>query len=180
MSPSPAIFYAAREMETPDVAGRPARSAQSLAARGLAEALAQAAGLAEAPDLAQSRSHCRGFVAAAVGAGSGLRLGVDLEYDAPGRPIAEIAALYLGAPVPDLSPGAFYRAWTVGEAWVKAFGARPEAALVRLVLDREVADGRVYRLGEAAVMHDTPAPGFRLSLVWSHAETYAAPCRLLG
>jgi hypothetical protein len=178
MTPTPAIFYAAREIRTPDVGARVARAGQSIAVRRLMDDLTQAAGLAAAIDLVGSQSHCRGLVAAVCGVGSKLRLGVDLEFDAPGRPIADIAALYLGETVAGLTPGAFYRAWTVGEAWIKAFGARPGAALIHRVLANEVADGLVYQLGEAEVLHDTPASGFRLSLVWNSARGDAAPVRL--
>lgn len=103
---------------------------------------------------------------------------MDVEYDAPGRPIAEIAAIYLGEAPAELTARAFYRAWTVGEAWVKAFGGRPDAKLLRRVLAHDAQDGEVYSLAEAAVMHDTPAPGFLLSLVWSPPDGYASPARL--
>lgn len=103
---------------------------------------------------------------------------MDVEYDAPGRPIAEIAAIYLGEAPAELTARAFYRAWTVGEAWVKAFGGRPDAELLRRVLAHDAPDGQVYSLGEAAVMHDTPAPGFLLSLIWSPPDGYAPPTRL--
>jgi hypothetical protein len=175
------MFYAVREMGAPGDPTRRSRQAQSLAADALMCDLARAAGVAPASRGRGSKSHCRGLVAAALASSDGGRVGADIEYDAPGRPIGEIAAIFLGGPPEDLTARAFYRAWTGGEAWLKAFGARPDADALRAILEHAARDGEVYRLGEAGVMHESLPGGFVLSLVWSDPEgVYARPVRLLG
>jgi hypothetical protein len=178
MDSSPSLFYAVMETLGAGQGFRVPRTIQRAAAQSLLENLTAAAGLSEAAGRASSKSHSRNLTAVALAARPGLRLGVDVEYDAPERPIAEIAAIFLGEAPAQLSARAFYRAWTAGEAWVKAFGGRPDVELLRRVLAEGSPDGRVYSLGEAAVMHDTPAPGFLLSLVWSPHDGYAPPARL--
>jgi len=107
-----------------------------------------------------SKSHSRAVVASAL-ARTG-RVGIDVEYRAPGRAIEKIARFLMDADVRDDAAG--YRVFTFREAYFKAFGDWPEKTLLRDVASRR--DER-YRLGALEVHHTDVADAFTLTLVWS-------------
>ncbi len=73
----------------------------------------------------------------------GTRIGVDLEFTREGREFTEIADRFfsqaesaaLRALPPEARPGAFYRAWTRKEAYLKAWGTGLSFASNRFTLD---------------------------------------------
>jgi hypothetical protein len=149
---TPSPIWAARAFE-PGSGGRPARARQSAAAAALLAELQGAAGSVGA----SSKAHTRHWVAAATIANG--RVGIDLEYVTPQRPIIEIAAWLMGARPSDRA--AAWRAFTFYEAYFKAFGETPAPALMR-----SVAQGETLLPGGARVLHAAPAADFVLTLVW--------------
>ncbi len=79
--------------------------------------------------------------------------------------MAEIARHFLGDLQGKPDPDRFYRGWTFGEAWFKAFGANPTAALVRTAV--EMGSDRPVAIGDAWLLQTSPQPGYVLSLVWA-------------
>ena len=77
--------------------------------------------------------------------------------------MAEIAEHYLGAAEP-VTPEQFFRGWTFGEAWFKAFGQDPAPALIRIAGSNLSVEP--VAVGEAWLLQALPEPGFVLSLVW--------------
>ncbi|HYE47256.1 MAG TPA: hypothetical protein VEA44_15945 [Caulobacter sp.] len=151
--------YAVRALPGFSPGQRPPKALESAAARALQAELDPAAPLF-------SRSHGRGLVAAAVAHPPVARLGVDIEWVDPRRRMADIAEHYLGETV-DLTPEQFFRGWTFGEAWFKAFGADPAPDLIRIAgANRSEAPVAV---GDAWLLQALPQPGFVLSLVWRSA-----------
>lgn len=108
----------------------PARRLRYLAGRWLLRRLLAAASGQEQPLLEQddegrsqcpvlprwrvSLSHSGDWFAAAVG--EGVALGIDIEQPRAGRNLTTLAA---GLGLPDADAPAFYRHWTLGEAWLK-------------------------------------------------------------
>lgn len=159
-----APLYAVKPLPGVAPGARPPRAVESAAAEALLQAL-----MRDAPGVAFSKAHARGFVAAAI-AGEG-RIGVDLEYRQPGRDIGAIAA-WLGAPARDAASA--YRVFTYREAYFKALAAWPDVALLRLV---EAADLPDFQTPDGLyVRHEEAAPDFVLTLVWS---ARSAPRRLV-
>ncbi|MCE3289409.1 MAG: hypothetical protein K0R83_1421 [Caulobacter sp.] len=150
-------LFAVRRLPGYDAGQRPPKALESAAARALQAELDPAATLF-------SRSHGRGLVAAAVAAPPVTHLGVDIEWIDPRRRMAEIAEHYLGA-AQAVTPEQFFRGWTFGEAWFKAFGHDPAPDLIR------IAGGNIavepIRVGEAWLLQSLPRQGFVLSLVWA-------------
>jgi phosphopantetheinyl transferase len=132
------------------------RAQQSAAAEALLAQLRRNSGIAAGPS---SKSHSRDCVAAALAEGG--RIGVDVEFRAPGRPIEAIASYLMGAPA--VGEAASYRVATFREAYFKAFGDWPSRALLR-----EAAAGAPrYRVaGEVNVLHQDVDGDFLLTLVW--------------
>ena len=135
---------------------RPPKALESAAARALQAELDPAATVF-------SRSHGRGLIAAAVAGPPVTRLGIDVEWIDPRRRMAQIAEHYLGA-AEAVTPEQFFRGWTFGEAWFKAFGRDPEPALIRIAGGNTSAEP--VAVGDAWLLQALPEPGFVLSLVW--------------
>ncbi|MBX3479412.1 MAG: hypothetical protein KF842_03360 [Caulobacter sp.] len=152
------LCFATRRLAGVTPGQRPAKAMESAAARALQAELDPAATLF-------SRSHGRGLVAAATARPPVTRLGVDIEWIDPGRRMAEIAEHFLGVPAPDLTPEQFFRGWTFGEAWFKAFGADPSPDLIRIAGANRSTEP--VAVGEAWLLQTLPEPGFVLSLVWT-------------
>jgi 4'-phosphopantetheinyl transferase len=119
-------------------------------------------------------SHCDDLAVIAVGADSGV--GVDVEAIRPVTELEEIAREYFSAAeqaaiLADANevPRAFFRHWTVKEAWLKADGTGL-SGLVSSVELTAAADGspRLRRVGGADLpysLHEwAPAPGFVAAL----------------
>jgi hypothetical protein len=156
-SPSGPRFAAALLPHRPPGA-RLARSAQSAAAEALLRQVRESSGIGLG---ASSKAHARSMAAAAVAAAG--RVGVDVEFLAPGRAIGEIARFLLGEAVRD--EAAAYRAFTFREAYFKAFQSLPDRALMRAVA---ATDASLMRLAPGiGVLHMAPAPDFVLTLVWT-------------
>ncbi len=152
-------LFEARRLADHEPGGRPPKALESAAARALQDELDPAATLF-------SRSHGRGLIAAAVAAPPVTRLGIDVEWIDPRRPMAEIAEHYLGAPEA-ITPEQFFRGWTFGEAWFKAFGDDPDPDLIRIAGGNTSPEP--IAVGEAWLLQTLPEPGFVLSLVWANA-----------
>jgi phosphopantetheinyl transferase len=153
--------YAARRLSGHAPGTRPPKAAESAAARAL-----QAELEAGTPAPLVSRSHGRGLVAAAIAHSPVIRLGIDIEWIDPRRRMAEIAAHYLGAAPEDLTPETFFRGWTFGEAWFKAFGVDPEPALIRKA-GANRSESPVAVTAGVWLLQALPEPGFVMSVVWS-------------
>lgn len=90
--------------------------------------------LRDAPDLSFNLSHSHGqgllAIARATPGYGPPRLGADIEYQKPGRSFSDIAERFfsaqeyasLGGAGDDQIPELFYRAWTLKEAYLKAWG----------------------------------------------------------
>lgn len=152
----PGLCYETRLVAGAPRGARVARAVQSAAAADLLAALRQRAGVAEGPS---SKSHSRDLVAAAL-AQTG-RVGIDVEYRAPGRRIEQVAEHIMHAPAAHAD--AAYRVFTFWEAYFKAFGAWPEKALLR-----EVAASAepLQRAGGVSLLHRVAEGDFALTLVW--------------
>jgi hypothetical protein len=118
--------------------------------------------------ITRSRSHSRGMVGAALAAGPGRPLGLDLEWMDAARDWREIAAWYFGGAAPDrLDLTGFYRAWTFGEAWFKAVGTLPASA-AWLAASADLGDRGVpfAPKGGLCALHRRIGADFMLCLVW--------------
>jgi 4'-phosphopantetheinyl transferase len=107
------------------------------------------------PDLRFSLSHTRGMVACAVGRGHDL--GVDVEACDPSHPALEVAqrffapaeAALLGRLPPAQRNVAFYRIWTLKEAYLKATGQGITGPL----------DSFAFTLDPVSIAFSTPGSG---------------------
>ena len=167
------IFYGFRTIAPPPLSARISRGQQSAAARRL---LSDVAARAPVPRIARAQhrsiSHSRGIVAAAVA--HGAHVGIDVEFMCPRRNGRAILAFFLGPLEKSVSPAAFYRTWTFGEAYFKVFGHLPDAERFARVRE-DHADEAVYKvetLGGAAVgvWHSKPFDDFALTIVWKIAD----------
>jgi hypothetical protein len=111
-----------------------------------------------------SRSHGRGLVAAAIARPPVTCLGVDVEWIDPRRRMDDIAGHYLGETVSGVDAETFFRGWTFGEAWFKAFGRDPSPDLIRAAGTNRSAEP-LFLTG-AWLVQSLPEPGFVMSLVW--------------
>jgi phosphopantetheinyl transferase len=142
---------------------RPERRRQALAARTLARLAAAGAWEIDAKDfqfeqqptgqwimlaksgerLSVSMSHSRHLVAAAISKSG--RIGVDIEHHVARRDLKGIGAA-LGF-MPDLDDAAFYRIWTMREAYFKAAGSMPtDAGLESIQYGVRCSGGRMTSL----------------------------------
>ncbi|NBB14687.1 hypothetical protein GVN21_04835 [Caulobacter sp. SLTY] len=151
------VRYAVRCLPGFEPGQRPPKAVESAACRALQAELDPAAPLF-------SRSHGRGLIAAAVARPPVTRLGIDIEWIDPRRRMADIAAHYLGEAA-EPTPEQFFRGWTFGEAWFKAFGVDPTPDLI--LIAGENVSAEPVQIGEAWLLQDLSEPGFALSLVWS-------------
>lgn len=133
------------------------RTQQSATAAQLLADLRASVGLEEGPS---SKAHSRSWAAAAVA--SGGRVGIDIEYRTEERPIASIAAWLMKSSAPDAATG--WRVFTFYEAYFKATGATPSAALMR---DVARANAARFVLADVTVLHAEPAERVTLTLVWT-------------
>jgi len=149
--------YAARVIGSP--AG--ARLARGVQSAGAALLLGDLRAWARVQEGVVSIAHARGWVAAAV-AREG-RVGIDLEYCTPLRPIGEIAQWLMGSDAPNTA--AAWRVFTFYEAYFKAFGEAPSRALMLAVARTQ---GELTRLpGALGVLHVALAADAVLTLVWT-------------
>jgi hypothetical protein len=150
------VLYGARLLQTADAVARTPRALQSAGAQALLDDLSgQTDGTGQS-----SKAHARGMMAAALTPQG--RVGIDLEYRAPGRPILAIAHFLMGTPAPHEESA--YRVFTFREAYFKAWGEWPERALLREVA---ASDALSYRLGaDVNVLHEAIHQAFLLTLVW--------------
>lgn len=153
----PPLSYAVQLLDPTFPGRRLARLEQSAAAQSLLGRLAPKGAHAS------SKAHARAMAAAAV-APEG-RIGIDVEYRAPGRPIEAIAEFLLGAP--PSTTAAAYRAFTFHEAYFKAFGAAPSAELA--IAEAHIEEPLWRPSSDLSVLHIAPAPNFVFSLVWTCA-----------
>ena len=161
------LFYRTRLAPGRPPGARVARGRQSATAASLERDLRAQSGLLEGP---ASRAHSRAMAAVAV-AETGA-VGIDVEYRARGRDIISIARFLMGERPGD--EDAAYRVWTVWEAYFKAFGAEPPGEIMRAAA--RAGEGAPYLAGAGLhVLHETPAPDFVLTLLWS---ADASPVRL--
>jgi len=149
------LRYDVRQVAGAALGERVPRPAQSAAAADLLADLRRSAGVAGGPS---SKSHSRDRVAVAL-AECG-RVGIDIEYRAPGRPIEKIAGYLMRADAPSYE--AAYRVFTFYEAYFKAIGAFPEPDLLRVV-----AAAPVSEVGTVRMLHHDVEDAFALTLVWA-------------
>lgn len=136
------------------------RPAQSEAANRLLADLRREGGQ---PDGASSKAHARTAIAVAVTPTG--RIGIDIEYRAPDRPIRDIARLLMNETPAD--DAAAYRVFTFHEAWFKAFGEMAGAERLRAVAG---LDARLHRMADGVnVLHEAINADFVLTLVWDGA-----------
>jgi hypothetical protein len=148
--------YAVRRLPDFEPGARPPKALESAAARALQAEL-------DPHPAMVSRSHGRGLIAATVAHPPITRLGIDIEWIDPRRRMAAITEHYLGA-AEAVTPEQFFRGWTFGEAWFKAFGRDPEPELIRIAGGNRSDEPVV--VGEAWLLQSLPEPGFVMSLVW--------------
>jgi len=159
------IRYATVLLATSDVGRRMPRAQQSEGAARLIDRLSEG----DFRPVAESKSHSRALLAAAAGDVPGLRLGIDIEWMAPGRSFGTIARTFLPDVSPQIGMAEFYRGWTFFEAYFKTFGHFPRQELVADVI-AHAPDDRVQALGERIwMLQRCVAENFRLCLVWTHA-----------
>ena len=133
------------------------RLVQSAAAADLLADLRGASGVAQGPS---SKSHSRDLVAVALAEAG--RVGIDIEYRAPGRPIEKIAGHLMRADPPGQE--AAYRVFTFYEAYFKAMGAFPEPTLLRAAA---TITAPVSEVGAVRMLHHDVEDAFALTLVWA-------------
>jgi len=153
--PACAIGFVAGQLR----GARVPRALQSAAANALLEDLRARTGIRAGPS---SKAHSRDLAAAALGEG---RIGVDIEYRAPGRPIRAIAHHLMGSAA-ETEPAA-YRVFTFREAYFKAFGDWPSPTLLRLAAG--AAEPGRWACGGLQIRHEPICEDFSLTLVWTGA-----------
>lgn len=167
------VFHGVQAFAPPPLSARVQRRTQSEAARHLlAAVLARAPGPCAEMEEHRSISHSRGVAAAAIARGA--RVGIDVEYMCLRRDTSAILDVFLGPQEKPVSLAAFYRAWTFGEAYFKAFGRLPGSEALWRVIDVHAGDGAsdgAYRVdcgknGAAGVLHCVPFDDFALTIVW--------------
>lgn len=151
------LRYDVRQVAGAERGERVPRLAQSAAAADLLAELRGTTGLAGGPS---SKSHSRDLVAVAL-AETG-RVGIDIEYRAPGRPIEKIAGYLMRANAPGHE--AAYRVFTFYEAYFKAMGAFPEPHLLRAAALITIP---LAEVGTVRVLHHDVEGAFALTLVWA-------------
>jgi hypothetical protein len=156
------ILYSTATIAAKAAAGaRLRREVQSAAAEDLVSRIGSGVTVT-----ARSKSHSRTMIAVAVGDAPGLRLGIDVEWKKPDRPFEAIAGLYLDVAGASIGADAFYRAWTFGEAYFKAFQKDPGPSALRQILARSSADP--VRLGaDGPWVYQRPlGDDYQMTLVW--------------
>lgn len=168
------IFYGVRAISPPPLCVRVPHRQQSAAVRRLlSDVMATARGSSVTSEQGDSLSHSRGVAAAAT---SGLgRVGIDVEYICSRRNIQAILEAFLGPLDETVSPAAFYRVWTFGEAYFKAFGILPEAEILDRVFRHHSGEG-LYRADHhkspgVGVLHSKPFDDFSLTITWELDDT---------
>ncbi len=170
---SVAIYYDTRTISPSPLHQRVAHAIQATAARRLlAELTVRTPGLDPDKGLISSISHSRGIVAAAIT--DNARIGIDVEYMCPRRNTAAILDLFLGTMAEPVSLQGFYRAWTFGEAYFKAFGSLPGKEILAHVIEQHASDS-TYQIhhrenGVIGVLHSEVNGEFALTLVWELAD----------
>ena len=166
---SVAIYYDTRTISPPPSRRRVAHAIQATAARRLlAELTARTHGLDPDKRVISSISHSRGIVVAAIT--DDARIGIDVEYMCPRRNTPAMLESFFGTTAEPVSLPGFYRAWTFGEAYFKAFGSLPGKETLADVIERQAGNG-TYRLrhrenGAVGVLHSEVKGEFALTLVW--------------
>lgn len=150
------LHYGLRRLAGPADARVP-RPQQSAAAAQLLADLRADARLEAGPS---SKAHSRAWAVAAIAAEG--RVGIDIEYCSKDRPIAAIASWLMKEAVADAAMG--WRVFTFYEAYFKAMGAAPSAALMR---DAARANADQFVLADVTVLHAMPAGGVTMTLVWT-------------
>jgi hypothetical protein len=140
-------------------AARVPRLLQSAAAAALLADLRARTGISNGPS---SKAHSRSLMAAALSRG---RIGVDVEYRAPGRRIGAVAALLMGSDPED--DHAAYRVFTFRESYFKAFGDWPGRDLLRVAAS--AAEPGAWSARDMKVRHERIGDDFALTLVWTDA-----------
>jgi len=136
---------------------RIARAIQGATGEELCAVLRDRTGIAAG---VSSKSHSRAVVASALARVG--RVGVDVEYRAPGRPMDKIARFLMDGDIRDEAAG--YRVFTFREAYFKALGDWPSKALLR---DVATAREERYACEGLEVWHRDVADCFMLTLAWS-------------
>jgi hypothetical protein len=165
------ILYATAKLEGPPARERPSRRMQSAAAQNLLCTLGS--GFAS---VVHSKSHSYAMVAAAAGDAPELLLGIDIEWRKPNRPFAELAGFFADIGAEKLGMAEFYRLWTFGEAYFKAFQRLPTSSQLQEVrsFDRGAQD---MRLSDGTCLFQCLIEGdYALSLVWRSKG--GQPCSL--
>ena len=162
-----ALGYAVRRIEGADIAQRVARRLQSEAAAAL---------LAQFPSAARhSKSHSRAVVAIALG--NVTRIGIDVEWIDPERPIAQLAAYLEWG---EIDRDAFYRGWTFREAYYKAFQANPSAALTVRAMAAPPDETTLVSTDGVHLFQCRVFDRFQLGLVWTSDGAKALVPTYLG
>jgi len=180
-----AIYYDMRAISSPPLHHRVAHAIQATAARRLlAELTEHTPSLDPDKGAISSISHSRSVVAAAIS--NNARIGIDVEYMCPRRDTAAILELFLGSTAGPVSLQGFYRAWTFGEAYFKAFGSLPGKETLADIIEHHDRDS-TYRLrgreiGAIGVLHSEMNGEFSLTIVWGLADVANAKkeIRFLG
>ena len=155
------VLYATMLVPAAVASERIRHQRQSLAAQDLLEKLQKGI-----KTTATSKSHSRTAIAVAASNATSLSLGIDIELMAPNRPFDALGRSFLTfAPTP-LGMDAFYRCWTFGEAYFKAFQRLPTTTIMQEFIGHVKHTG-VFRLtGDVYVMQKVYNDLFRLCLVW--------------
>lgn len=145
---------------------RVCRTVQGRAARRLASRLDR--GVVEGA--VTSLAHSRNGVAAAVGWGQQLRLGIDIEWTQAARDTRALAEFLVPSVGTTVDPAGFYRLWTFAEAYFKAFQHWPPDWQLSAMAAKTTTEPAL-KLGERTNVLQLHEPcGFQLCLVWSSIE----------
>ncbi len=130
--------------------------------------LAESAGRKRVPDPSfTSRSHSRGVAMTALGATGVCALGVDVEHIDPRRPWRDILTFAGATKAAAASDAACCRAWTILEAWYKAFATRIPPSILDAGLTFPEDDMVVALGNDTWRMSLSPMMGFQASVVWT-------------
>lgn len=157
------VHYTVRLLADACPGARIVRTRQSVAAAGLLAELRAATTLAAGPS---SKAHTRALMAVAVAAAG--RIGIDAEYFHPRRDIRAVARWLMQADAADDT--AAYRVFTFREAYFKAIGQMPAAALLRDVALQTTPRFELSPEG-LSVLQEVVADDFALTLVWEGGGT---------
>jgi hypothetical protein len=162
------VLYGTDIIPSDELSARQPHPVQSACAATLAARLSASAG----SGAMISKSHSRALVAAACAGPPVAKLGIDVEWMAPGRAFTAILRHFVPRLTAPVACDAFYRTWTFLEAHFKAYQHWPDEEELRQVLAEPAHDGQWQTVKGNHLIQRRIHGDFQLTVLW-HSDT---PC----